>query len=556
MNYILDFADYLTQEQIDAVAASRGITLIKQFGNFGNVFLGSADSEPSIDDILLSAVLDDPNGVDLLGIDIAITDSTETRTFDITEEQNWWKLATVNSVDFDNPSYTCTIRGHRSTVYILDSGIKLDHQEFAGKDITLLHSFTGEFNDTNGHGTAIASIISGNTCAIASPKLKILKIFQNGIPTLQSDLVAALDALLNDFLANSRIPSVVNISWAIPYNEYINSKFQYMIDQGIYIIAAAGNNGMPISNVTPACVDDVVVVGSYNQNLEPSNFSNYTAGSDISFTASETNYGALDGWAPGEQIWAANLTGGYGYTAGTSIATAIASSAFAYNIDSIALTDDFDYDHIFPNSNTEFYKSLKANTFIKKELLNLSGNYVNSVNRIATVRSSPITTITKGYALVVPGGTTYQHYGLALTKGVKRITSDSDLPAGVEISNYGVISVTSNNITEPFIKLVDIELTLHLSDETTRIVNLVAYTIQQGYTKQELKDAFPEQISNEPLLINLLDAICTDSPEGPCYDGGCNDFCQYQSGYFVPGFCYGDESGKGTTNCFCQCEVG
>lgn len=552
MNYILDFADNLTEAQVQADAANKGITLIKQYGQFGNVYLGSADSEPSVDANLVSVVVDDPNGIQLLGVDVTLTDSTEIQTFDIAENQNWWKLASINRIDFDEPQHTHTVRGQRSTVYILDSGIKSDHPEFAGKDITLLHSFTGEFADTNGHGTAIASIIAGNTCALAAPKLKIVKIFQNGTPTLQSDLVSALDSLLNDFIANSRLPSVVNISWAIPYNEYINSKFQFMINQGMYIIASAGNSGQPIADVTPACVSDVVVVGSYNQSLAPSNFSNYTGGSDISYTANGTNYGELDGWAPGEQIWAANLVGTYSYAAGTSLSAAIASGAFAYNIDNMALTDDFNYDNILMGNN--FYQSLKAQTFIKKDLLTLTGNYTNSINKIATYRSNLSAGITSIVTTIVPAGTTGYQYALNRTKGIKRITCNDNLPTGVEFSNYGVLSVTSDNIDEPFVKLVDTNLTVHFDDGITSNMQLLVYVTKQGYNKETLISEFQSEIEQDPVLNITLqtDAHCLDAIGSPfCSEIDCFAYCA-QLG-LGNGLCqwYGPKSGE---NCACICE--
>lgn len=534
MNYILDFADNLTEAQVQAVAAGKGITLIKQYGQFGNVYLGSADSEPSLDVNLVSVVVDDPNGIQLLGVDVTLIGSTETQTFDISENQNWWKVASINNLDFDELEFTSTIRGQNSAVYILDSGIKAEHPEFTDRQITLLHSFTGEFSDTNGHGTAIASVIAGNTCALAAPKLKIVKIFQNGTPTLQSDLVAALDATLNDFLT-SNDPGIVNISWSIAYNEYINSKIEYMISKGMIILASAGNNGQAIADVTPACIDNVVVIGSYNQNLEPSNFSNYTGGSEISYTANETNYGALDGWAPGEQIWAANLSGGYSYVAGTSIATALASGAIAYNTEyygqSLTITGVARNRAI---NNAEYNKqSIISNTFNKtKSILTLNGVYSGSPNFIINYKVTDNSIPKSRLTLIVRAGEPQTL--LSTTPHLcSRITSDQDLPEHVTINEYGRVIINHPAINTDYLSIGPINLTLHLRNgELGSVEAHILITNENIDRDQAISDSSTGQITvDDPEIAVMLAASggCEDRPNDPggnyCAIGTCSYYC-------------------------------
>jgi subtilisin family serine protease len=279
-----------------------------------------------------SIVVDENNPIQLLDFDLTLVDTVSTAEFTVDDEKNWWKVASIKDIDFESETYTHTVRGFGGTVYILDSGLETSHPEFQGVDVQLLHSFTNEFSDTRGHGTALASLISGKTCGLTGATIKVVKIFDTSVSTYQSDMLAAFDAVLNDYITNGRTLSVVNLSWGMIKNEYIDAKINYLRSQGLNIVAAAGNSGVPIDNVTPASIPAVLTVGAYNQSLTPCDFSNYTGESIISVTNEITNTGALDIWAPGEKIWAAGLNGTYGYIAGTSAAAAITSGAIIYNL--------------------------------------------------------------------------------------------------------------------------------------------------------------------------------------------------------------------------------
>ena len=192
-----------------------------------------------------------------------------------------------------------------------------------------LYSITGSFDDTVGHGTAIASIISGRTCGLTDATIKVVKIFDPTVATKQSDILAALDAIATDFTSQSS-PGIINMSWSIAKNSFIDSRIQSLIDVGAIVVCSAGNSGVPIENVTPASISSALTIGAYNTEFEPCDFSNYT-GSSLSLTQNETNRGALDGWAPGIDIWSAGLNDSFYYVSGTSISAAIATCGLAYN---------------------------------------------------------------------------------------------------------------------------------------------------------------------------------------------------------------------------------
>ena len=551
MRYILDFQDHLSQANIDSYTGNiPGMVLLRKFHGFGNIFVAECAVAPTPDDILQSAVLDEDGGIKLLGLDLILSPGPSKEvSFDINDDKNWWKVAALNTVDFDVSNYTHTSRGESSTVYILDSGIELTHPEFVDADISLLHSYTGEFVDRRGHGTAIASLISGKTCGLTQAKLKIIKIFEKGVPTYQSDLLGALDAVLVDYIANGKKPSVVNLSWGIAKNIYLNSKIEQMIAQGLYVIAAAGNSGMPIGDVTPASIPSVLTVGSFGQDLAPSDFSNYTGGSGIAYTDDITNTGALDGWAPGEMIWTASLAGGYNYSAGTSMSAAIAAGSLAYNFAKY-VDDNGDAPAEFTNyvDNVIFLQKIQKYTRLgessytptpfwhsaisKPDLLDLSDpKYSNSVNKIVTYDARPNNLLPTQRIAAIGGETTYKILVSRYT--VERVVTTQDIPNFITIDNRGLVKVVAPDITTILERLAPIDFTLYLRDGSVISLTLNVFLTQAGIDKDNIEEFVP---AGDPLIDTFKFYACSSgsgcSPD--CFHAGCPG---YPAGKFFVCYC-------------------
>lgn len=387
MKYLLDFKNDTSDADIQQYCTDHNITVIKQFDKLGKVYEVSADVEPPITAIIEYVINDEHAPISLLNRDSV--------SFDSATDTNWWKMATLDLHDYDKPVTTHRLNTKNMNVYIVDSGITASHPEFVGVSVENIYSYDGTFNDINGHGTAIASLISGNTCSISNADLKVVKIF-GSTPTLQSHLLAAFDAIISHS-ATTPFPSIVNLSWIIDKNTFIESKIQKLIDNNIAVVCSAGNSGTPIPDVTPASMFDVITVGAYGQDFEPCDFSNYT-GSGITNTSGAVNHGAIDMWSPGIDILAANIDGSYHIVSGTSMATAIHSATLA-----------FVFGMEFSGDNPEFVLSTdrmqqliampqnqKVMGSYRKNVLTLTGVYSDSVNRMSTMLSKP--EITNRYA--------------------------------------------------------------------------------------------------------------------------------------------------------------
>lgn len=556
-NYIIDFKDELTRETIDQYFSDNNINVVKEFGSFGHVFLVEADIKPTLSELIESVIEDDNNDIKLLGIDIILPDSNITTSFDIEDNKNWWKTASITPIDFDQPQHTHTVRGYGSTIYLMDSGIESSHPEFSDASIISLHSFTGDFIDTKGHGTALASLISGKTCGLTGATIKVVKIFDANTPTKQSDMLAAFDAIASDYISCGKPLSIVNMSWGFSKNDYINAKIEHLANIGLFLVAAAGNSGVPIDDITPASIPVVFTIGAYDDTLKPCNFSNYT-GSVVSLTTNETNHGELDGWAPGSNIWAASLNGSYGLTAGTSQAAAIASGALAYNLssntDSNGLAPErfinynamlngmknewkpkSDNSSVYVNSQIN-YDNLTPFMFAtgRPDLLNLTDpKYANSFNTIVTYKTGPIRQNSVINILVTENTT--KHRPVADKASTARISTTQDIPNNITIDENGILTVVAPAATQPTSKIAEFTLELNQRDGSTTTSLVGVYVLREDITKETAPNILP---SDDPVLNMVLYYDCASGYCGSCPTGyGCGgNFTP--KGAFVCYWCY------------------
>lgn len=563
MNIILDFKNTTTEEQISSYISENSLTIIKTYNHFDKIYLVSGATLPPKTDLLEHVLEDHDHGVSLLENVDLIDIPSEVSDVNYNDENNWWKIALFENVDFEKESQVVTRLGSRITVYLLDSGVNLNHSEFVDNRVQNLFSFNNDFSDTKGHGTALASVITGKQCGISNATVKSVKIFDVNQTTLQSDMLNAFDAVVVDFLTNNQEPAIVNLSWSVPKNTYIESKIDYMISLGMKVICAAGNSGMPIADVTPASMPGVVKVGAYNQNFEACNFSDFEGGSHISVTANEVNHSnameMLFGWSPGEKIYTATKDGGFAYASGTSIAAAITSAVYAHNMDINYTTDK---NIMFYNTPVFFYYLV----FSRKNILNLPEKYSSTPNRISTLKmfqEEPFYDTTLNEIRIVAIYGQYLKYKLSDRIKFTKVKYDYNLSTISDelfIDNgylYGTINDTWNEGTKQFSFPITLE-------STTEILNLtVTLTVGHNY-KQMMEDNTPTSSVDPALAITLLNDNCCSWNGSSCVQtgpGNCTTACinccssdgPFGFGYAVFVTACG---GFDKASCCCDCECG
>jgi hypothetical protein len=560
MKYLIDFHHGITEAQIDAYLDQYGYTFLQEWDNFERVILVESDVEPVKTDIVEYVLNDETleirphfeQEIDYnpyhLSKNVPHLPNIEIST---TDEKDWWKNYVLADPNFETPTVNISRKGQNVTVYILDSGFNKNVPEFDDTDVSYLYTITeNDYQDQAGHGTAIASIIAGSTCGITSAKLKIVKIFRPDRGTFQSEFLSALDTIISDCPENTF--AVANCSWSIPKNLWIENKLREMILKGIVVVAAAGNNGTPIDDVTPASMKEVITVGSFNTDLMPSKFSDYTGGSLIAYNQDDVNHGELDGWAPGEKIWVNGIDNLYGYSAGTSMACAVTSAVIAYNLTDLVDSEGYrisGYENVGLLGNDNFTLML---AFARKNLIDLSDEkYANSKNIITTIRdlsfynpvlsldSSIVSSAGKGKIFVVK---------LFYPHEVKSAVLLDELPPNFWINPDGTLwnnateeqavnLVTGENFQKHIfrIKLID-----HNNEEY--VLNRTLFIVPSTFSKDDYP---PDHEINVTLLVS-----CAFSFANSCLFRGTSPDCQDNCGggfYICCGVSYGPKS----DGCYC-----
>jgi subtilisin family serine protease len=372
-------------------------------------------------------------------------------TQDVTTPLGLWGLDLLDSGTRNN-TYTYSSDGAGVNVYIVDSGIVANHNEFLVGGVSRVSTgadFVGDgqgTTDCNGHGTHVAGIAGGNTTGVAKSvnliPLRVLRCDGTG-------QVSWTDQALQWILDNHQHPAVVNMS--LGTSGTINSTLalvQALIDHGVVVVIASGNgsqnpNGSfrqkeDACNYTPAQASNAITVNSAGRGLTDHQVTTYVDDSYFS------NYGTCtDIYAPGLDIYSADYgsNSGYTYKSGTSMASPLVAGVVANmlsenstltpaqvwaNIDSSALNNVISSG--FSGDTTKFIQqpSNGWNTYTS-----------TSINAEITPATQSISG-TSGSAISNTTAFTYRNFGFTPTYSIS-----SALPSGLSLNtSTGVISGT------------------------------------------------------------------------------------------------------------------
>lgn len=186
------------------------------------------------------------------------------------------------------------------TAYILDTGTIATSNEFdnaSGQTRLRMgyNPFRDNFDsaDCHGHGSHVAGTVGGSTYGVAKDvNLVALRVMECGEVKTVANIVEGMEWVMDDVAAHQG-PAVVNMSLSDPDGSVVwDNATQAMIDAGITVVVAAGNNFYDACINSPARLSDAITVGATDQYDHYNNLSNY--GQCVDILAPGTSITSID----------------------------------------------------------------------------------------------------------------------------------------------------------------------------------------------------------------------------------------------------------------------
>ncbi|KIO19645.1 hypothetical protein M407DRAFT_16094 [Tulasnella calospora MUT 4182] len=209
------------------------------------------------------------------------------------------------------PTYTYDYSpraGKDVNVYIVDTGININHVNFAGR-ASFGYSAVDTTQDGNGHGTHCAGTAVGSLYGVArSARVVAVKVLDDDGTGSTSDIIAGINWVVRQY-RQTGVSAVMSMSFGGAVNVPLDQAVDSAVKMGVHAVVAAGNNARDASTTSPARVPSAITVGA-------------TTIADV--MASFSNYGPLvDIYAPGQNVissWIGSKTATKNIS-GTSMAT-------------------------------------------------------------------------------------------------------------------------------------------------------------------------------------------------------------------------------------------
>jgi len=217
-----------------------------------------------------------------------------------------------------NGRIAAPLDGAGVNAYIIDTGVRGDHDEFGGRVQAGYDAVSGTdgTTDCNGHGTHVAGTVAGATFGVA-PAATIIPV--RVLDCSGSGSTSGVIAGINWATANHQagVPAVANMSLGGGYSPALNAAVRSAVADGITFAVAAGNSNADACDASPASEPSALTVGA-------------TTSTDA--RASYSNFGScVDLFAPGSGILSASnaSTSGSRVLSGTSMASPHVAGAAA-----------------------------------------------------------------------------------------------------------------------------------------------------------------------------------------------------------------------------------
>ncbi|CAI2192228.1 1283_t:CDS:2 [Funneliformis geosporum] len=282
----------------------------------------------------------------------------------VTQRNAPWGLARVahrESLNFGNfNKYLYDSRaGDGVTIYVIDTGINIEHNDFGGRAIwgkTIPQN--DEDIDGNGHGTHVAGTIAGTRYGISKhAKVVAVKVLRSNGSGTMSDVIKGVEyAAVSHLNAEDKARkegkpfkgSGANMSLGGGKSRALDNAVNGAVDVGLNFAVAAGNDNRDACNYSPAAAENAITVGASSIEDDRAWFSNHGP--------------CVDVFGPGKDIlstWKGSRTA-TNTISGTSMASPHVAGLIAYFLS------------LEPENSSEFFSTSLTPKQLKDKIINLS----------------------------------------------------------------------------------------------------------------------------------------------------------------------------------------
>jgi len=203
-----------------------------------------------------------------------------------------WGLGASSSTDAQNPGiyYYPAAAGMGVEIYIIDTGIRVTHDDFGNRASWGARFGNGGNDDGNGHGTHCAGTAAGSSYGIAkNATLIAVGVLGPAGSGSYDDVIAGIDWSADD--CGNVNQCVGSMSLGGGFSAAVNAATNAFVSSNRFMAVAAGNSNVNAANTSPASAEDAYTVMATDSLARKASYSNFGDVCSI--------------WAPGSSITSA-----------------------------------------------------------------------------------------------------------------------------------------------------------------------------------------------------------------------------------------------------------